>query len=72
MAETKEPQATSHPPVESPQRDMRFRSIGSVAIVLEMWTQGRIVLNRAQVEYYMHRMQSLDMDVSDYYAELYE
>jgi len=72
MAETKEPQATSHPAVENPRREMRFRSIGSVAIVLEMWTQGRITLNRAEVEYYMHRMQSLDMDVADYYAELYE
>jgi len=73
MAETKEPQATSHPPVGSDYSPsaMRFRSIGSVAVLLELWTQGRVVLDQSQVEYCLSRMQSLDMAVEELYSTLY-
>jgi len=73
MAETKEPQATSHPSVESslPSSAMRFRSIGSVAVLLELWTQGRCVLDQLEVEYLLSRMSELDVAIEARYRRLY-
>jgi len=73
MAETKEPQATSHPSVESQYSSsaMRFRSIGSVAVLLELWTQGRVVLDQLEVEYLLSRMSELDVAIEARYRSLY-
>jgi len=74
MAETKEPQATSHPDFLSPDPPvwkLRFRSVGSVAVLLELWSQGRCVLDKNEVEYLLSRMQSLDMAVANRYDELF-
>lgn len=47
----------------------RTRSVAGAAQLLELWTTGRCVLNRAEVEHYVYMLQKLDMAVADMYDE---
>lgn len=49
----------------------RTRSVAAAAQLLELWVQGRCRLNQAEVEYYVHRLQVLDMGVADKYDALF-
>jgi len=49
----------------------RTRSAAAAAQLLELWTQGRCVLDQNEVEFYLHILSSLDMAVADMYDRLF-
>jgi len=50
---------------------IRPYSMAAAAQLLELWVQRRAILDRAEVEHCLHRMQELDMAVGDLYDELF-
>jgi len=50
---------------------IRPYSMAAAAQLLELWVQRRAVLDRAEVEHCLSRMQDLDMAVGDLYEDLF-
>jgi len=62
-------------PVRARERESAFRnrthSVAAAAQLLELWVEGRAVLDRPAVEQCLSILQGLDMAVADKYDELF-